>query len=164
MKENKNLKLYWNEDPDHYVPIIAGILALIAFICVLIFTNEINTYQTIYAISMGLLGSSLFLLYNLIGVIKEHRFSGKDVLKNIARLFLGPVAGWLALFMWIGTTSKNFTSTENESIKTMFGNTAVWLPFLAGFSADLMVGIINQAIRAIKFTLGIEQIGKQKSE
>jgi len=87
------------------VPLLAGVSALIAFVLVILLSKQVvgrslQPSQTWYAIAMGLLGSSLFLLYNLIGVIPEHRFKAVEVGENLARLFVGPVAGWLSYFMF----------------------------------------------------------------
>lgn len=112
--------------------------------------------QTAYAIAMGLLGSSLFLLYNLIGAIPEHRFKAADVGRNLARLFVGPVAGWLSYFMYVSWRWGG-SPGDTQGTKVIAGTTQIWLPFVAGFSADVMVGIINQGVRAIKYTLGLEK-------
>jgi hypothetical protein len=47
---------------------------------------SLTASQTIYAIAMGLLGSSLFLLYNVIGAIREQNYRTEDVPKNLAGL------------------------------------------------------------------------------
>lgn len=99
------------------------------------------TRDTWFPIAMGLLGSSVFLLYSQIRPKPEDDAARSHPLIT---LFLGPVAGWLA---------QNMVSNNKLGQQQI-----IWLPFLVGFSSDLLVGIINQMIKAIKYTLGIEQI------
>lgn len=149
------------------VPLISGIFAFVAFATVVAISDSVlgvslSCSQTVYALAMGVLGSSLYLLYNLIGVLDDHKFSELDVPRNIARLFLGPVAGWLAYFMWVSADPSSNAPPTEASQPAIAGTTQIWLPFLAGFSSDLLIGIINQGIRAIKFTLGINQVGQRE--
>lgn len=158
---------------NYYLPVVTGITALIAFIFVVYLSEgvlqvNLNLNETLYAIAMGLLGSSLYLLYNLIGVVAEQRFRTDELEKNFSRLLVGPVAGWLVYFMLVSNTE---VSGNLESSQTRFttGAIQIWLPFLSGYSSDLMVGFINQMIRAVKYTLGIEpmpekSIKKEKKE
>ena len=139
----------------------------VVYISIEVYKEQLGLYGTFYAIAMGLLGSSLYLLYNLIGVIREHSFYDDDWRKNISRLLVGPVAGWLVYFMLIsnwgseGMTSQPIeggTEEEKKEVINKVDSIQIWLPFLAGYSSDLMVGIINQLIRAVKYTLGIEKM------
>jgi hypothetical protein len=150
-------------EPNVYLPVLASLFAVLAFVVVILISEktlglQITVLETVYAISMGLLGSSLFLLYNLIGAIKEQRFRSEEVGKSLARLLIGPVAGWLSYFMYVTARSEQLSPQEAESVKKIASTTQIWLPFLAGFSSDLLVGLINQGVRAIKFTLGIDRV------
>lgn len=149
-----------------FVPLLAACSSLIAFALVIslsmrVVGRSLQTVETAYAISMGLLGSSLFLLYNLIGVMPEQRFRSDEVAKNLARLFVGPVAGWLSYFMYVIARSDTAPAVGPTSPRPIAGTAHIWLPFLVGFSSDLMVGIINQGVRAIKFTLGLEKMERR---
>ncbi|WP_299973858.1 hypothetical protein [uncultured Pseudoteredinibacter sp.] len=133
------------------MPAVISVIALFSFIYVVSITPEIigkelSFYKVLYAILMGLLGACLYLLYNTLGVITEQRISVHDP-RNFVRLIVGPIAGWITFVL----------------IEDAPGSQKLWLPFLAGFSSDLMVGIINQMIRAVKYTLGIEQPHESKS-
>ena len=144
------------------IPQLAGVLAAIAFMLVVSLSKEavgqsLSKWQTWYAIAMGLLGSSLFLLYKLAGALRDP-YEEKKVGKNLAGLFVGPIAGWLSYFMYVTARSP-----EGGNAKPIAGTAQIWLPFLAGFSADLMVGIIYQGVRAVKLTLGIDRVGEDGS-
>ena len=143
-------------------------LAAVAFGFVVGFSQTVlgvslTASQTIYAMAMGLLGSSLYLLYAVIGAIPSRTLSRKDAPKNWAGLLVGPIAGWLSYFMYVTAGSSPTGSGGAQSGKAIGGSAQIWLPFLAGFSSDLMVGIINQAVFAIKYTLGLER-GKNNDE
>jgi hypothetical protein len=117
--------------------------ALIAFAFIIyfsrqgVFGKELPLRDTLFLMTMGLLGSSIFLLYNFIAPVKARL----EIRHNFVRLLLGPIAGWISYSLFI----------DNPPPKGF-----IWLPFLAGFSSDLLIGIINQFVRAIKITLGIE--------
>jgi len=129
-----------------------GAIALITFILVLwVYPQPIGVARTWFPILMGLLGSSVFILYD---IVKTKRAELASL--TVVRLLLGPIAGWLAYAM----VASQFPDPMSESGQTQapaLQERWIWLPFLAGFSSDLLVGIVNQAIRAIKLTLGIDR-------
>ena len=112
--------------------------------------GQAQAYNASLPIAMGLLGSSIFLLYNMalpesLGRLRSWYLRGepRGVLISVTiRLFLGPIAGWLVYAILFGRLES--------------GHQFLWLPFIAGFSSDLLIGIISQIERAIKLTLGIE--------
>ncbi|MHC4439911.1 MAG: hypothetical protein ACYS3S_21345, partial [Planctomycetota bacterium] len=57
-----------------------------------------------------------------------------------------------------------FAFAQNAFKSTDSSNTLLLLPFLAGVSTRLVVGIINQAIQAVQITLGLEDKGSQLLE
>ena len=125
-----------------------GAIALVSFIIVLAFYPQpIGVASTWFPIVMGLLGASVFVLYDIV----KSKSDGQGRL-TVLRLLLGPIAGWLAYAMVAPQVSAS-DQAQVWSVQKQW----VWLPFLAGFSSDLLVGIINQAIRAIKLTLGIDR-------
>jgi hypothetical protein len=157
------------------IAIVSILSAIGSFVSVVFLSKDkLDLPQTFYAISMGLLGSSLYLIYNLIGVMREQRFDPEEIEKNISRLLVGPVAGWLVYFMVVtsGAGPENaellskgavISNKVEKTVKMTDSTIQIWLPFLVGFSSDLMVGIINQMVRAVKFTLGIEKM-EEKSK
>jgi hypothetical protein len=113
-------------------------------------TGQAPVYDASLPIAMGLLGSSVFILYNIalperLTKLRSWYLRGDPwrVTGSVAiRLFLGPVAGWLVYAILFGQIGPR--------------HQFLWLPFIAGFSSDLLIGIINQIEHAIKLTLGIE--------
>lgn len=110
---------------------------------------------SILAAALGLLGALVFHLFNLIGVIEEKALNAEDAYANFIRITLGPVVGWIFYF---GFSQNAFTESSSPNFDTSQRATLLLLlvPFLAGFSTRLVVGVINQVIRAVELTLGIE--------
>lgn len=115
-----------------------------------------QAYDASLPIAMGLLGSAIFILYNIalpesLGWLRSWYLRGepRGVLISVTiRLFLGPIAGWLVYAILFGRLESS--------------HQFLWLPFIAGFSSDLLIGIISQIERAIKLTLGIESAPPSK--
>jgi|SRR5215213_2972473 len=74
---------------------------------------------------------------------------------SFIRIILGPVVGWIFYF---GFSQNAFAQSGSPNFDTSQRATLLLLlvPFLAGFSTRLVVGVINQVIRAVELTLGIE--------
>ena len=110
---------------------------------------------SILASALGLLGALVFHLFNLIGVIEEKALNAEDAYANFIRIILGPVVGWVFYF---GFSQNAFAQSNSPNFDTSQRATLLLLlvPFLAGFSTRLVVGVINQVIRAVELTLGIE--------
>ncbi len=94
---------------------------------------------------LGTLGALVYIFFNLIGVLSEKAFSSQDMFTNSLRLVIGAIVGWLCYFAFLQGQGLG------EGEKSM-----LLLPFLAGFSTRLVVGIITQAISAVELTLGLE--------
>ena len=110
-------------------------------------TNYSILWQSATAAILGLLGSLVYIFFNMIGVMAEKAFSSEDRDSHLIRLVLGAIVGWVFFFGFVQSSGQSQT-----------GSTAVMLllPFLAGFSTRLVFGLINQAIRAIEITLNLE--------
>jgi hypothetical protein len=105
-----------------------------------------KAWESIVALSLGLLGSLVYILFNMIGILSEKAFEVEDTFSNYARLILGPIIGWVFYI----TFGQEVFSNPSKTSPLML------LPFLAGFSTKLVVGIITQALKAIELTLGLE--------
>jgi len=107
----------------------------------------------IFPLSLGLLGSTIYIFFNLMNVVSEKAIDETDVFSSYARLMLGPAFGWLFFQIYqSGTGTSSATQTQLFS---------VLIPFAAGFSTRLVLGIINQSIQAIEIALGL---GDKRSE
>lgn len=102
---------------------------------------------SVLAACLGILGASVFSMYNLIGIVKEQALASDDSYSEYVRLALGAIVGWVFFFSFAQDAVK-----PGEKINSML----LLLPFLAGFSTKLVVGIINKAIQAVQITLGLE--------
>ena len=105
----------------------------------------VSLAKSVVAASLGLMGTLVYMLFNLIGILSEKAFNIKDTYVNWLRLALGPVLAWVLYFGLKSTTAQG---TETWAV--------LLLPFLAGFSIRLVVGVLTQALRAIELVLGIE--------
>jgi hypothetical protein len=102
---------------------------------------------SLLALCLGVLGASLFSMYNLIGIVNERALASEDSFSEVIRLVLGAIVGWVFFFA--------FSQAAFEP-GAKVSNMLVLLPFLAGFSTKLVVGIINKAIQAVQMTLGLD--------
>jgi hypothetical protein len=106
-------------------------------------------WLSIFAASLGLLGAIIYILFNVIGILSERAFNADDAYANYARVVIGPLIGWVFYF---GFAQEAFSKGNGLLLI---------LPFLAGFSTKLVIGVIYQAITAIELTLGLEEKGEQ---
>jgi hypothetical protein len=54
--------------------------------------------QSALAAFLGLMGTLVYILFNLIGIISEKAFNSRDTCVNGLRIVLGPVLGWVLFF------------------------------------------------------------------
>ena len=135
-------------------------LPLIALISIVIAIWSFGQIQqsrysaSILAASLGLLGALVYQLFNLIGVIEERAINAEDAYANFIRIILGPIVGWIFYFAFAQSA---YAQTSAPASETSRGNLLLLIvPFLAGFSTKLVVGVINQVISAVELTLGVE--------
>ena len=106
---------------------------------------NLGRLQGALAVCLGFLGALVYIFFNLVGVLVDRAFSDQDVYSNVLRLVIGAIVGWLCYYAAVPDLGRSNLETA-------------WLllPFLAGFSSRLVVGIITQAISAVELTLGLE--------
>jgi hypothetical protein len=131
----------------YFTGALASILIVSLVVAILFFVDENNERGSALAASLGLMGAIVYILFNIIGIISEKAFNSRDTYINILRTALGPVLGWV---LFLGLESTNTLQEDSDAWAV------VLLPFLAGFSTRLVVGIITQALRTIELVLGIE--------
>jgi len=149
-------------------------MALVVVFHSLVTNQAISVRDTWLPILMGLLGSSMYVMYNLYGpgsgLLRSEGIRNPIKKRNapriFVRLFLGPLAGWLSYAIVVGQLGGQIGKGQPTNEYTF-----LWLPFLAGFSSDLLIGIVSQIEKAIKVTLGIgyeektnQQIERQKDD
>ncbi len=103
---------------------------------------------SLVAAALGFLGSAVYIFFNLIGVMEEKAFSRNEIFPIVIRMSLGAILGWVFYLTMPPDAAKFITGGDSHLI--------LLLPFLAGFSTRLVVGLINQAIRAIEITLNLD--------
>jgi len=128
----------------------------VIFLAVAAYSHMFEVQQSlsasVLAASLGILGALVLVLYNAIGVLSEKSVDVCDRYGTTVRLLLGGLSGWVLFFVF---AQKAFSSPDPPDPTMLF------LPFLAGFSARLVLGVINQALRAVQLTLGIEDANTQ---
>ena len=123
--------------------VIAPVVLLVALVAV--WQEQAGKYpvlwQSLIALCLGMLGSVVYIFFNLIGVMVERAFTPDDTYSNSIRLVLGAIVGWVFFYA--------FCRGKSTPVLLL-------LPFAAGYSTRLVVGLINQVIRALELTLGLE--------
>jgi hypothetical protein len=99
---------------------------------------------SILAVSLGILGAIVYAFFHMVGLLREGAYDPSATLENTVRIALGGILGWLMYFVF-------HDSSQGDKAFAF-----VLLPFLAGFSTRLVFGILNQAVKAIEITLGME--------
>ena len=147
-----------NKPSKLFIVLTISITAL-ALVLAVISTSvgDLNILETlrksITSICLGFLGASVYVFFNIIGIMKARAFESNADYENFLRLFLGAVLGWLMFYIFTDSTSvTNSAAATKGSTDYLFS----LLPFLAGFSTRLVFGILNQSIKAIEIALGIE--------
>ena len=112
-------------------------------------------------IFLGALGSVTYIIFNVVGILSEKAFEREDTDTNYARLLLGGVLGWVFYFAFCQSA---FDNLAGQKAPTKGDALLLMLPFMAGFSTKLVVGLLNQMVRAIELTLGLEEKGTQLAQ
>jgi hypothetical protein len=119
--------------------------------------NNPSISLSVLALSLGLLGAVINQIFNVIGVMQEKAFTQEDVYANGLRILLGPAMGWL---FYLGFSRDAFERMVSASPgQPLTGQTnllLLLLPFLAGFSIKLVVGIMEKIIESVMLVFGIE--------
>ena len=122
-------------------------VALGALAGVWYFLKQIETVSfnhSMLAICLGIIGALDYMFFNFMGSIQERAAGTEDFYTNLLRTLLGGILGWLCYYAIV----RDLGQSDQSAL--------LLLPFLAGFSTRLVVGIISQAISAIELTLGLE--------
>ncbi len=116
-------------------------------------------FASILAASLGLLGCLTYIVFNIIGILSEKAFELEDTISNYARLLLGAILGRVFYFAFArdAFTAAMTSKSQSQSVLLL-------LPFVVGFSTRLVVGLLNQVIRAIELTLALEDKGAQLAQ
>jgi len=119
-------------------------------------TSPPGYWPMVLSISLGMLGAELSLYFVILGLAKELALSEGDLPKQMARILLGAVVGYLAYVMF---SMDSFGSLiENKQLNALTNDEKLFLvmPFLMGYSVRLVFGILNKAIKSAELTLGLE--------
>ena len=142
----------------------ALIFAIVSYVYLILTGGSKQTWSqvacaSVLAASLGLLGCFTYIVFNIIGILSEKAFEFEETLSNYARLVLGAVLGWVFYFAFArdAFTTPATSNTQSQSILLL-------LPFVVGFSTRLVVGLLNQVIRAIELTLALEDKAAQLAQ
>ncbi|NVO12033.1 MAG: hypothetical protein HXX16_18895 [Bacteroidales bacterium] len=114
-------------------------------------------FKSLLAICLGLLGSLIFTIFNVIGEIKERTFNTEEKAFVYFRIIVGPLLGWL-FFISFAYNAYSFDSSTIDTKSSLL----VFLPFLAGFSTRFVIGVINKLISVFELTLGLQDMDTQR--
>lgn len=115
-------------------------------------------WESSLALSLGLMGTLVYIIFNVIGELSSKAFNISDTFSNYLRMVLGALFGWVFYFLLL---QGNIGSAVGDT--TTDGNISplLLLPLLAGYSTRLVLGFLNQAVRAAELTFGIEDRGTE---
>ena len=134
---------------------LVGIIAAIAgFVTAANGTLPIFAGDSLLAASLGLLGGVAFSFFNVLGIAPSTDFDITDWSKNIARLLLGVLLGWVFYFAFVQSAFANFANAKSGAA---IAGVVILLPFLAGYSTVLVVAILDKTMDAVLFALGLNE-------
>lgn len=145
--ENFNIKLF--RLGLFFISILFLIAAVVSYNLMCEENVIVKKFASILSISLGVLGSMVYIMFNIIGILNESAFNAQDSYANYTRILLGAVLGWVFYFGFAQDAFHD-CSTNNENYIYLL------IPFLVGFSTKLVVGILNQLIKAFELMLGID--------
>ena len=122
--------------------------------------------NNILALSLGFLGAVVYSLFNVLRIIPPQAFNPSDEYSNYARLLLGPLLGWIFYFSFCITVFLNLQKMYNSDgteIKTFF----LLIPFVAGYSTNFVISLLEKVIQALEIAIGVEEkrdLGLKKSK
>jgi len=111
-------------------------------------------WYSLIGASLGMLGSSVFLLVSLSELRSRRALVEADRQSAWTRLLLGPLVGWVFFFVF----AQSAFATKPSDL-TGAQTLLLFAPFLARFSTRFVVGIITKALQAAEFTFGINDVG-----
>ena len=129
---------------------LSGLIVITSFLFIIYGSGSIDSakfptlQESLISIFLGLSGAIVFFIFRLLG-ISNYKVQSRFLLTEIvARIVL---AGLIGFVFYLAFYEK-------------FGDSEFLLifPFLAGFSIKLVVGIINQALKAIEVVFGIKDV------
>jgi hypothetical protein len=151
--------------------VIGGVGFLLAIACAVVLQAASKKYEMppwfvagatmILPAVLGLLGCITYIYFNVIGLLSEKAFNLEDTQTNYVRLSLGCMLGWIFYFFFCRDAFEALSIPQAPGAQKPI---LLLVPFLVGFSTKLVVGVLNQAIRAAELTLGLENKGAQLAQ
>ncbi len=138
-------------NPNKQLSILIVIALPALMVAIFLGHSNAKTYAwapSVIAVCLGLLGSIVNVFFHIIGVMKERVITQESNWENVIRVVLGGILGWL---LFLAIRPELFLNAETNQ-----SNLLVLAPFLAGFSTQLVFGVLNQSIKAVEITLGIK--------
>ncbi|QAZ68463.1 hypothetical protein [Solidesulfovibrio carbinolicus] len=119
-------------------------------------TSPPGFWPMVLSMSLGMLGAELSLFFVFLGLAKELALSEGDVPKQIARIVLGAMVGYLSYVLFSMDSFGQLVESKTLGALTDTQKIYVSLPFLMGYSVRLVFGVLNKAIKSVELTLGLE--------
>lgn len=110
--------------------------------------------HSLLAASLGLLGGVAYSFFNMLDIVPSAGFNLTDWSRNVARLLLGVLFGWVFYFSFAESAFANLTKPQSGAVAVSI---IILLPFLAGYSTVLVVAILEKALQAVIFALGLDE-------
>ena len=118
-----------------------------------------DLWPAVFAVTLGALGASVYLLYAIIGAYNDSRMTMTSLYSEMLRLPIGAIVGWIVYVAFCqeyfrqSFLSQSGTTTSGSEVTS---EAFLLLPFLAGYSSKLVVEILNRLIDSVRTTMGIK--------
>lgn len=107
-----------------------------------------------WGFSLGGLGAVASIFLHILKLVPQMTLKQNDEFEVFGRIVLGCL--FSTIFSMTLTAKPLIAFFESLSTKTVEGGPTLLLPFLAGYSITLVLGLLEKAVRAAELTIGIE--------
>jgi len=146
--------------------LILGIASFVATVISSIAVNALKSLEgstnhtvamMMFGSSFGLLGTTIFILFNIIGATKSADFKYYDPIGNYTRLVSGAILGWMFLVLFaFEETAAALQMDLDTKTPEVSGYAYLLLPFIAGYSSSLTLSLLDNFIEAIRLAFGLK--------
>jgi hypothetical protein len=114
-------------------------------------------YGAIWAAALGGLGAVASIFLDILKLIPENTLKKSDEFEVFGRILLGVLFSFvLSSTLLSDELNTFFSKLATGQLSKDGSNLKLLLPFLAGYSLPLVLGLLDKAIRAIELTIGVD--------
>jgi len=115
------------------------------------------TWVGIWAIALGGLGAIASIFLHVLKILPQETLKTTDEVEVVGRIFLGCLFSLvLCVTLTAEDMTKFFAKLGDASNKESVNSIKLMLPFLCGYSIQLVLGLLGKMIRAVELTIGLD--------